>query len=280
ALAIGAVGSYVLVNSFADTPNSNCFSAPSACGYPDATNTGVPVGTSLTPSGSITASTPGQVINGKDVSGTITVAANNVTIENTRVTRTSDGCGSKTACGNYEIIVNDGVTGTIIQDSELASAPGITCEHDIRNLGSKLQVIRAYLHGCDSNLYSVGSTTMTDTYGVAKIVISSDHVENIYFDDSAFTINHSTLFNPVEQTATIFGNSNGGTDGPCSNQLTVTNNLLAGGGYVIYPCGHGTSAGSSKSVITGNHFARCLTADVEEASCGKHVCTGGFDSHG
>lgn len=279
-LLVGSIGTYVLVKSFADTPNSNCFSAPSTCGYPDATNTGVPEGTNLTSSGSITASTPGQVINGKDVKGTITIAANNVTVQNTRVTVDSGSCGSKTACGNYEIKINDGVTGAIIQDSELTAAPGITCEHDIRNLGSQLQIIRSYLHGCDSNLYSVGSATMTDTYGLAKLDISSDHVENIYFDDSSFTINHSTLFNPVEQTATIFGNSNGGTDGPCSNQLKVTNNLLAGGGYVIYPCGHGTSAGSSKAVITGNHFARCLTQDVEEPDGGNHVCKGGFDSHG
>ena len=45
ALLVGAVGGYVLINSFAATANTNCFAAPSACGYPDATNTGVPAGT-------------------------------------------------------------------------------------------------------------------------------------------------------------------------------------------------------------------------------------------
>ena len=47
-------------------------------------NVGVPAGTTLTPSGSITVSTPGNVISGLNVTGEIDVNANNVTIRNTR----------------------------------------------------------------------------------------------------------------------------------------------------------------------------------------------------
>ena len=42
-----------------------------------------------------------------------------------------------------------------------------------------------------------------------------------------------------------------------SNRLTVTNNLLAGGGYTIYPCGNATSVGSSTLDFEGNRIARC-----------------------
>jgi hypothetical protein len=258
---------------------TNCFSKPSACGYPDATNTGVPAGTTLTPSGSITASTAGQVISGKDVTGTINITANNVTIQNTRVTSTST-CGPTNACGNYEIIVQPGLTGVVIKNVELRIASGNTCEHDIRNLGATIQVIGSYLHGCDSNLYSVGNTTFTDDYGLSKIDISNDHIENIYFSDSTLAVNHSTLFNPVDQTAVIFGNVNGGQGGTCSNHLSVNNSFLVGGGYTFYPCGNGSSAGSSSVSITNNHLARCLTSEVMSSSGGHHLCKGGTDANG
>lgn len=281
ALLIGVVGGYVLVNSFAATPTTNCFPQPSTCGYPDATNTGVPAGTPLTASGSITASTNGQVIDGKDVTGTIDIAANNVTVENTRVTSNTT-CGPTNACGNYEIKIEDGVTGAVIKNSELRSTAGDTCEHDIRNVGGTVEVDNSYLHGCDSNLYSVGNTTFNNDYGIAKIVISADHVENIYMSDSTLTVNHSTLFNPVEQTAVVFGNTNGGSgdNNACDNHLKVDNNFLVGGGYTIYPCAHASSAGSSSVSITNNRFARCLGTEVVSKNGGNHTCQNGPDTHG
>ena len=64
-----------------------CFASPGSCGYPDPAygNVGVPRGTSLTKSGDRTVSRDGTVINGLDVSGSITVEASNVTIQNTKI---------------------------------------------------------------------------------------------------------------------------------------------------------------------------------------------------
>lgn len=53
--------------------------------WPNASNTGVPAGTRLTPSGSITVTSDGTVLSNLRVSGSITVRANNVTIEKTKV---------------------------------------------------------------------------------------------------------------------------------------------------------------------------------------------------
>ena len=50
--------------------------------YPDATNTGVPAGTSLQSSGGLTLSTPGQVVSGLDINGNVDIRASNVTLEN------------------------------------------------------------------------------------------------------------------------------------------------------------------------------------------------------
>jgi hypothetical protein len=257
--------------------SEDCFSDPSACGYPDPGTAGVPSGTSLASSKSIVAVVPGQVIAAKDVEGTIEVEADNVTIVNTRVTQDGD-CGPVTPCGNYAIQIDDGVSGTVISHVETRTLPGRTCEHDIRNLEASTEIVGSYLHACDSNLYSVGAATMRDTYGISKLGISTDHVENIYFDDGAFTAIHDTLLNPVEQTAVVFGNVGGGGGGECSNHLRVEDSLLAGGGYTMYPCGNGTGPGTSTWTVKNNHFARCRTAEVEEED--HHLCSGGPDTHG
>ena len=70
---------------------TTAFASPGSCGYPDPAynNVGVPAGTALTPSGSINVTTAGAVIDGKDVTGEITVSANNVTIKNSRITKVS-----------------------------------------------------------------------------------------------------------------------------------------------------------------------------------------------
>src|ERR1700754_4603683 len=80
---------------------AGCFAKPSSCGYPDATNTGVPAGTSLTPSSSRTITTNGTVINGLEITGTVTVAADNVTIKNSKITATRGGSGT------YAVILNN-----------------------------------------------------------------------------------------------------------------------------------------------------------------------------
>jgi hypothetical protein len=264
------------------TPNgtTNCFASPHSCGFPDSTNSGVPAGATLTASGSINVTTPGTVISGKNVTGTIEVLANNVTIENTRVTQNTT-CGTRSTCGNYAIRIDEGVNGTTIRNVETASVAGDTCEHDIRNTGGTLTIEGAYLHACDSNVYAVGPTTLKNSYGIGKIAISEDHVENIYFNETSFTAIHDTLLNPVEQTAVIFGNSGGGSDVTnCSNKLTLLESLIAGGGYTIYPCAHAAQAGTSSFKAEGNHFARCVSAEGYNADGGTHPCTGGADSSG
>jgi hypothetical protein len=260
--------------------SKRCFAVPHLCGYPDATNTGVPEGVALQPSGSITVTAPGTTVSDVDVSGSIEVLADDVTIEDSRVTLDSGSCGPTDTCGNYEIRIDEGVTGTVIRDTELAAAPGVTCEHDIRNTSTaSVRIVRVYMHGCDSNVY--GSAKMFDSYGIAKLAISEDHVENVYFDDSRFTAIHDTLFNPIGQTAVIFGDSDGGEDTQnCRNQLTVKDSLLAGGGYTLYPCAHAAQPGSSSLDVEKTHFARCRGKQVYNPDGGTHTCAGGTDANG
>lgn len=83
--------------------------APPASGKPGPSNTGVPDGVTLTPyTGPKTITTAGTVIDGKDVSGALTISAKNVVIKNSKVH------------GTDSIGINNGGSGSVtIQDSEV-----------------------------------------------------------------------------------------------------------------------------------------------------------------
>jgi hypothetical protein len=80
---------------------------------PNADNTGVPAGTTLTPSGSLTISTAGAVVAGRDIVGRVTVNAPNVTIRNSRI-HNSVGYA----------IYNQGNQPLLIEDSEISTGDG------------------------------------------------------------------------------------------------------------------------------------------------------------
>jgi len=245
---------------------SHCFASPSACGLPDATNTG-PSGT-LTPSGSITASTNGQVIEGKDITGQITVSADNVTIRNVKVTASSTGSGSCVICaGNH--------TGLRVIDSKLSGkgTGSATVEAAVRDYGSA-SVERTSMALCNECIQG-GSVTVKDSYITVSSIYSGAHAEDIYICSDTVNVDHSTLINEQGQTATVFGDTICGG----GNHFTVTNSLLAGGGYVLYPQANGSSPSGAQTVVTGNHIARCLTKEVVNSS-GDHLCSGGADSNG
>ena len=88
----------------------NCFTAPNACAYPDATNTG-PSG-ALTPADGSTSPTPGQTLENLDITGQVRISADNVTIKNSRITGTQVG-------ENASIVeINDGDNVKIV-DTEI-----------------------------------------------------------------------------------------------------------------------------------------------------------------
>ena len=220
-------------------PQSRCLRIPD----PNAGNVGVPAGTILTASGSITVTTPGTVIDGKDITGTVTISADNVTIRNSRITVTGAGCGPSDTCGNAAIYVRGPYTVHAF-NVELTAAPPTRVEHAIRNAeGGTLDLDKVYQHGTIDALCFCGNATIKNSYSKITESIAGDHLENIYTDDATLVATHNTLLNDEPQTANIFANTNNASDAPCKNHLAISNNLLAGGGFAIYACAHGTSVG-------------------------------------
>jgi hypothetical protein len=246
-----------------------CFPQPSSCGYPDATYAGVPVGTTLTPSGSRSLTTDGQVLSGVDLTGMVTVAADNVTIRNSKLHTNAGGSGTTV------IILNQGAEDFTLEDSEVygngskTNAPQSGIWNHYNNPGARM--IRSYVHGSPDN-WEGRVDLVKDSFMAVDARYSGAHSENIYICGSTAKVEGSTLYNESGETALIFG------DGLCGkgNTVSVTDSLLAGGGYAIWPNAKGVS---SPVTIAGNRFARCLGPSRQDADGGYH-CTGGADANG
>lgn len=243
----------------------HCFAAPALCGFPGP-NTGA--SGNLTPSGSVTISTAGATLANTAVTGQITITAPNVTLRNVSVRATTSGSGSAA--------VQDSSTGLKVIDSTIVGkGPGAeTLDAGIRDFqpfiveGSRLEL-------CDECLNGI-NITVKDSYIKVSSIYSGAHAEDIYICSGSANVSHSTLLNEQHQTATVFGDTI--CNGNVKNQFSVTNSLLAGGGYVLYPQANSSGSGGS-TVVTGNHFARCLSAEVV-VNNDYHVCKNGADSNG
>ena len=266
---VGAIVACTFLVFAAAASAAPCFSNPSSCGYPDATNTGVPPGTTLTASGSRTLSQNGQVLEGVDLTGSVTVTADNVTIRNSKLHTNSGGSGSTV------ITLNNGADNFTLEDSEVygngskTNAPESGVWNHYNNPGAR--VIRSYIHGSPDN-WEGRVDLVKDSYMIVDAEYSGAHSENIYICGQNATVEHSTLYNESDETALIFG------DGICGggNTVSVTDSLLAGGGFMLEPNAKGVSA---PVTITNNRVGRCLTSSHQDSG-GGYVCSSGADSNG
>jgi len=251
-------------------PKLDCFPVPSRCGYPDASNTGVPAGTALSASGSLVVNKDGATLDALDIAGTVTVAADDVTIENSRIVQSSGGSGS------YAVILNKGADGFTIRDSEVLGPTrhGHGLESAVWNHYDNpgATATGVYFHGCADCWEGAG--TFRDDYMVVDAAYPGSHDEDIYVCGASVNVDHSTLVNRHSQTATVFGDAGCG-----GNRFVVTDSLLAGGGFVLYPqANSGDPTGTMR--VAGNRFARCGTAAVYESSSGGTSCKRGADASG
>jgi hypothetical protein len=252
----------------ASPPGAPCYPRPSACGYPDATNTGVPPGATLTDSGSVTLSA-GQTLSNKNLTGSVRVAGPGVTIRDSKI-HTNFGGEGTTA-----IEPQNGATNFTLEDSEVygngskANAPqsGVWNHHD--NPGARM--IRSYVHGSPDN-WEGRVDLVRDSYLIVDAEFNDAHSENIYVCGTTANVDHSTLYNASGETALVYG------DGICGrgNAVSITDSLLAGGGYMLEPNAKGATA---PVTITGNRLGRCLSPEHQDSG-GGYACAGGADSNG
>jgi hypothetical protein len=246
--------------------STGCFASPGACGFPDPKygNVGAPSACSSYPTtGGITTSSDGQVIQNETITGTITVENNNVTIKNVCILMNGGGRADGTAA-----VVIDNGSNTMIANSTIGglNTSNQSIDEGVRNWsGSPATLSSDYIYNCGECIHD-GPWTITNTYAIANgMQGTNEHIETIYCDagpgyTDSINANHSVLLAPTEggvaPVAAVFCNTNNGSGGACSNQITVSNSLLAGGAYTVYTCASASSVGSSKMSFTNDRFAR------------------------
>lgn len=250
----------------------DCFERPSACGYPDPSNTGVPPGTPLNSyEGDLRVTTPGTVISDVSVKGTVEIMASNVTIRDSEVTTTDGNDG-------HNIWIGPGAGNVVIESTTLrgADAHANAVQYGVQNSGETDN------KGIDLQMYNctecwAGPGTLEDSYAISDGVVTGAHYENIYYGGGGGSLiaDHDTLLNPHDQTANVFTK----TDFGDVDTVTVTNNLMAGGGFMVYGGEGGIGSVVGPVTVTGNRFARCATAPVADRG-GGHYCAQGPDVHG
>lgn len=231
---------------------------PSACGYPDATNTGVPAGTSLLArTGDVHVTKAGSTLADVALTGTIYVEANDTTVRDAEVTVDGTQAGCSEPCGGKGIWTKPGVTGTVIEDvtchGGAPSGEDVT-EFCIQSNDASTRVQRVHLYNCTTCMVGPGTwaNSFVDQTGAT---IPAEHYEDIYYGGGSgpLTVHHDTMLNPQDQTAVVFASVDFGDQ----TALTITDNLMAGGGYILY----GGASGSEGKVlgpvtVTGNRFSR------------------------
>jgi hypothetical protein len=245
---------------------TNCAAKPSACGYPDATNTGVPAGTTLkqvpgqvtsgpgwsynTSTSTVTVTANGTTLSGLAITGTLQISASNVTVNDVKVT-SSGNYGISLAHTKDVTIENsiisgrDATTGRVsyaIDDVYGDSTGMIIKANNISDFRTAVQVSTGQV---DSNyIHDPG-------------YVPGDHTNGIYVNGGtqSLMIWNNTIFNSLGQTDAI--NLDAGTPGPAAPvaNKTISDNLLAGGGYTIYG-GAASTSPTSNIIIQDNRFAQ------------------------
>jgi len=213
----------------APTPAATPTSNPTA--WPDASNTGAK-GTLTTRSGEII-STDGTVVQNVQYTGRVTIQANNVTLKNVKVT----------ADMYYGVLIYG--KGIKLEDVTVIGNPTAMAGVAVSNNG-EFTATRLDVSKVEDGVRLGNNSSLTDSFIHDLSGDASSHYDAVSTDINLTNISivHNTILNQMSQPSAVYVG-----DASYSATGTISNNLIAGGGYVIY-------AGSpSKLVIEDNQFS-------------------------
>jgi hypothetical protein len=211
---------------------------PSTSGFPNASNTGVPAGTSLTASGGITVTANGTVIDAKDVSGSIQVHANNVTIKRTRIRNP----------GGMAIYMNPNNTGLVIEDVEIDGSGNGDSTSAIGY--SNFTVRRVNIHNFGEGPAANGNVVVEDSYmhDFTNYINQGAHQDGIQMEyGDNMRISHNTILMNVDGANSAIWVSAGNSH----SNVSISNNLVAGASYSL---GLGNQASATNNRISTRFY--------------------------
>ena len=191
---------------------------PAASSFPSAATTGVPPGTKLTPSGPITVTTAGAVIENLDINGSLLVNAPNVTIRRCRI-RSDSWVGVK---GNMD---------TWMEDSEI-DGTGSGTDYAVMDVNA----VRVNIHDAENGFLPGRGGVLRDSWIHNLKDSGAPHYDGVQIDGGPTNvlIEHNTIdLSEHDQTAAVNINNYAGP----VDDVTVRNNRLLGGSYTVYSDG-------------------------------------------
>ena len=211
-----------------------------AASWPGPRNTGVPAGTVLKASGTITVTTTGAVVDGLDITGCVYVRANNVTIRRTRVTST--GCTDT---------VQNHASNLVLEDVEINGSN----RDDHCLVWGSYAARRVNMHHCSDGAYLLSNTTIESTYIHDLWVHTGSHNDAVQLCGEAGSTqrninlrgNNFDVTSPGVTSAIMLGDEFGPSDG-----VTIDRNRLNGGGFTFY----GGAGKIANLVVTNNTFGQ------------------------
>jgi hypothetical protein len=199
---------------------TNCGPHPSACGFPDDTNSGVPAGARLVvEDGNQKITVAGTVIDGKDIRGCLEISAPRVTIRNSRIS-----CTGFYGIASFADEYSGG--GLLIEDTT------VTCHQGGTGIASDgFTALRVNVSGCENGFAVDSNVTIRDSYVHDPYSTAQNHADGAQMDPgSHIVISHNTIFMPAS-TSAIISHPTGDSD------VLISDNLMSGGAFTLY-CPH------------------------------------------
>jgi hypothetical protein len=222
---------------------------PPITGFPNASNTGVPPGTTLTPyTGPKTIVVHGTVIENKIINGGLLISANNVTIRKCKIVT---GAGTNVGIQvNYPVAT----TGCVIEDCEMYGGGKGGTIYGVA--WGNYTMRRVNIYGfCHPGQVGGDNCTIEDCYmhDPADNAAGDAHIDTIQIVSGRNTvIRHNTLENPFGQTAALLASADLGA----TVNLLVEKNFMAGGGYTMYLTEKPNQKVSGTIIVKDNRFSK------------------------
>jgi hypothetical protein len=253
------------VDSTPSTTLRNCAVSPHSCGYPDASNTGVPAGANLLRVPAQRTSGPGWHW---DTRGWLEVDGAGAVVSNVSVNGTIDVAGAPGAVIKQSLVDCEGCDFAIIvrdpQGTSRPSSDNVTIEDttitaetnnsigvDIMDVKNTTLVRLNISHtGGGVQTSTDGGWSIRGSYVHDLTQVSDEHMNGIQSSGGGnLQIRHNTIFNRYPFTDAVMLAVD--PHGSKQQNVLVQDNLMAGGGYTIY----GGSTGSGCTVP-------CSTSDI------------------
>jgi hypothetical protein len=260
---VAAVGLALLIFAIIQAVSShaatvNCVANPSGCGFPAASNTGVPKGVTLKKVPSQVSSGPGwhydtrgwvevdgngAVLSGLYIPYNLDISASNVTIKNTQVL---------TGGGNSFGISVRHTSNVTIEDSTISGLNAGT-----GRVLTGIKDVYADSTGLAESAVQLEAGLVQDNYIHNTGFIAGDHTNGVTSNGGntgLLTIQHNTILVDRGQTDAIGLFEDFGIQ---SNRV-ITGNLLAGGAYALYAGQNQGGLQTTNITVTNNRFATNL----------------------